>query len=610
MSGKTSIVLLAASVLGVAAQAADWPQWRGPNADGISGETGLLKDWPAEGPAVAWQVETLGEGYSSVSVVGGRIYTQGNVDGIEKVICLNEADGSVVWAVQPEPVKAAVIQRIAEALQRGDRNGDGQLEEAEAIPQLGWDLNKAEIAEGEDADGTAADRAMRLIAALDADGDGVLSQDEGMPVLREFFRDADREDPNTDAEALADQRTTALMTALDADGNGQLVQDEFRQSWLGMAFWRIDQRAQGQRRGDGVLTTAEILEYLKTQEPGRDGLISAEELQAYYAQAFPNRDGLYSEAELGAYLNQGYRNDQGNGPRGQPTVDGDRVYVEGAKGDVCCLDAATGETIWHVSLAEDFGGQLPYWGFSESVLIVGDLAVVTPGGEGGAVVALDKATGEVRWRSDEIRDVAEYSSPVAAEVGGIAQIVQFAKNGVYGLSRDAGRVLWSYRHQKSENSINITTPIVAEDCVLIASAYGNGAGMARITTDNGAQSAAEAYFVPDLDNHHGGLVKVGDHVYGTGSRGLICLRYQTGEIVWQDGSVGKGSLTVADGMLYVLGERYQMALVEATPDGYREHGRFQIENLGRPSWTHPVVANGRLYLRNQHKLTAYDVAGQ
>ncbi|MBM3499761.1 MAG: hypothetical protein FJX74_13960, partial [Armatimonadetes bacterium] len=484
------------------------------------------------------------------------------------------------------------------------------LEEAEGVPMLGWEVNNADQPADDDPAGVATARAQRLVAALDADGDGSLSQDEGMRVLREYFRDADREDPNADAAALADQRTSAIMAALDADGNGELTQEEFRPSWLGMMFWRIDQRPQGQRRGDGKLTTAEILEYIRTQEPGRDGEVTSEELQAYYAQAFPNRDGLYSADELRAHLNQGYRNDQGNGPRGQPTVEGGRVYVEGAKGDVCCLSADTGETIWHVSLVDDFGGAPPWWGFSESVLILGDMAIVTPGGDGGTVVALDKTTGAVLWRSDQVKDVAEYSSPVAAEIGGIPQIVQFAKSGVFGVTRDAGRLLWSYRHQKAENSINIATPVVADDAVLVASAYNNGAGLARITTANGQQSAAEAYFVRELDNHHGGLIKVGDYVYGTGSRGLLCLRHATGEIVWQDQSVGKGSLTVADGRLYVLGERHQMALVEATPEGYREHGRMAVENLGRPTWTHPVVANGRLYVRNQHRLTSYDVTAR
>lgn len=615
MIGKTiarysGVVCSMVFACAIAASAEDWPQWRGPNSDGISTETGLLKEWPAGGPTVIWEIDTLGEGYSCVSVCAGRLYTQGNVDGIEQIIALNEADGSPVWVVQPEPVKAAIEARVAEALARGDRNGDGQLEEAEAVPMLGWEVNKADMPEGDDADGTAAARGARLIAALDKDGDGVLDGGEGARTLGQYFRDIDQEDPNADAAELANQRLKALMAAFDRDSNGELAGEELRGTWLQQSLGQIDSRPQGARRGDGKLTSAEILQYLQTAEPGRDGRITASELQAYYAKAFPNRDGLYTADEVRALLSLGYRNDQGNGPRGQPTIDEGRLYVEGAKGDVSCLDAETGQTIWHVNLIDDFGGTIPNWGYSESVLISGDMAVVTPGGKAGAVVALNKSTGELIWRSDEVTDVAEYSSVVAAEIGGIPEFVQFAKNGVYGLTRDTGRLLWSYRHQKADSSINITTPVVAEDRVLVASAYGNGAGLAAITTTDGQQSAEEVYFEKQLDNHHGGLIKVGDYLYGTGTKGLICMNYLTGEIAWQDRSVGKGCLTVADGMIYMLGERHQMALVEATPDGYREHGRFDIEKLGRPSWTHPVVANGRLYIRNQHKLTAYDVQAQ
>lgn len=615
MIGKTiarhsGVVCLLVFACAIAANAADWPQWRGPNADGISTETGLLKEWPVGGPPVVWEIDTLGEGYSCITVHDGRLYTQGNVDGIEQIIALNEADGSLIWAVQPEPVKAAVEARVAETLARGDRNGDGKLEEAEAVPMLKWEVNSADMPEGDDAEGTAAARAARLMAALDKDGDGALDRNEGTRTFGQYFRDIDQEDPNADVAALANQRVTPLMAALDQDGNGELAGDELRGTWLQQGIRQIDSRPQGARRGDGKLTSAEILQYLQTVEPGRDGRITASELQTYYAKAFPNRDGIYTADELRALLSLGYRNNQGNGPRGQPTVHEGRLYVEGAKGDVTCLDAETGQTIWHLNLIDDLGGTIPNWGYSESVLISGDMAIVTPGGNAGAVVALSKDTGELIWRSDEVKDVAEYSSVVATEAGGIPQFVQFAKNGVYGLTRDAGRLLWSYRHQKADNSINITTAVVAEDRVLIASAYGNGAGLAAITTAEGKQAAEEVYFEKQLDNHHGGIIKVGDYVYGTGSKGLICMNYVTGEIAWQDGSVGKGSLTVADGMIYMLGERHQMALVEATPEGYREHGRFDIEKLGRPSWTHPVIANGRLYIRNQHKLTAYDVRAQ
>ncbi|HJN18471.1 MAG TPA: PQQ-binding-like beta-propeller repeat protein [Armatimonadota bacterium] len=591
------------------AHAGDWPQWRGPNGDGVSTETGLLKDWPEGGPEVAWEIDNIGEGYSTACVVGDRIYTQGNVNGVEHIIALNAADGSLIWAIQPEPVKAGVEAKITKAIADGDANGDGQLEEAEALRMdgFGWDVNKAEVPAGDDAAATAAARAARLMAGLDGDNDGSVTMAEGASAFRQYFRDLDQEDPNADADALADARAAAEMDARDANDDDILEGEELNGSWLRMFMRQIDKREQG-RRGDGKLTLAEVLDYLKNQEPGRDGKITEGEMATYYAKALPNRDGLYSTDELRAHLSLGYTNGQGNGPRGTPTFEDGKLYVQGGFGDVACLNAEDGSTVWHVNLIEDFGGPIPYWGFSESILITGDMAIITPGGEGGTVAALNKTTGEVIWRANEVTTPAEYSTAVPADIGGIAQIVQFAKGGVYGLSRDEGRLLWTYDHAKGGRTINIATPIVADDHVLLSSSYGNGAGLAKITTADGAQSAEEVWFEKALDNHHGGLIKLGDHVYGTGNGGLVCINYLTGEIAWQDKSVGKGSLTIADGMIYMLGERHEIALVEASPDGYVEHGRFGIENLGKPSWTHPVVANGRLYIRNQNKLTAYNIS--
>ena len=592
----------------LAAHSADWPRWRGPNADGISQETGLLREWPADGPKVVWEVETVGEGYSTVSVVGDRIYTQGNVDGIEKTIALNAADGSVVWAVQPEPLQAAANARVQDALKRGDTNGDGKLEESEALAILGWDVNKAEKPIAGDAREIAAQRVARLLAALDKDGDEVLTRAEAGGGLGSAFSGIDRKDPNADVAALAKQRTDALFNAVDKDGDGTLVREEYGSTWLQQGVWRIDSRPQGARRGDGKLTRDEVEGYLSKREAGKDGKLTEEELHDFYVQTFPNCDGIYTAEELGAQFG-GYRHSVGNGPRGAPTVEGNRIYVEGGSGDVCCLDAATGKTIWHVSLTKDFGGKVPGWGYSESPLVEADMLIVTPGGDGGMVVALNKATGELIWRSDEITGPAEYSTPVLAVVGGIRQIVQFGKENVFGLTVDKGRLMWTYRHQKARSSINITTPVISDDHVLISSAYGNGTGLAKITTAGGKQSTQEVYFEKQLPNHHGGIIKLGDYVYGTSDRGLVCMNFLTGEIAWQDKSVGKGSLTVADGMLYLLSEKHMAGLAEATPEGYREHGRIKIRSLGKPSWAHPVVANGRLYIRNQHILTAYDVKG-
>jgi len=234
------------------------------------------------------------------------------------------------------------------------------------------------------------------------------------------------------------------------------------------------------------------------------------------------------------------------------------------------------------------------------------LVIVTPGGSDGTVAALNKITGEIVWRSRAVTEGAQYSSPVAADIGGVRQIIQFARESVFGVTADNGDALWSYSNP-CNSTANVSTPVAYENHVFAASAYGTGGGLARIVPDGNGQKAEEVYFEQKMQNHHGGMVRVDDHLYGFGSSGLICMDYLTGEIAWADRSVTKGSLIVVDGMLYCLGERHQMALVEATHKEYREHGRFGIENLGRPSWAHPVVANDRLYIRNQQRLTAYDI---
>ena len=299
----------------------------------------------------------------------------------------------------------------------------------------------------------------------------------------------------------------------------------------------------------------------------------------------------------------------GDGPRGTPTVDGNRLYVEGGNGDVACLETATGKTVWHVNLRADFGGGVPGWGYSESPLIVGDLIIVTPGGKAGTLLALDKHTGQPVWRSKEVTEGAHYSSPVVAVIGGVRQIVQFANQSVFGVSLDNGESLWRYT-APANGTANCCTPIVVEDLVFASSAYGTGGGLVKIVSAGSRQLAEEVYFEKKVACHHGGLVLVGDYLYSCGGGPLLCMELKTGKIRWQSRSAGKGSLCVADGMLYVLGENHELALAEVTPEGYREHGRFKIPGHDRPAWAHPVVTGGRLYVRDQQSLIAYDVSAK
>ncbi|HEV8189173.1 MAG TPA: PQQ-binding-like beta-propeller repeat protein [Pyrinomonadaceae bacterium] len=395
-----AILLLALAQQALAQSAADWPQWRGPNRDGISKETGLLKQWPAEGPPLVWKASGAGGGYSSFSVANGKLYTMGLRGEREYVVAFDVATGKEAWST-----------------------------------------------------------------------------------------------PH------------------------------------GSAF----------------------------------------------------------------------RNDRGDGPRGTPTVDGDRVYALGGSGDLTALDARTGKIVWSKNVLKEFGGSNITWGISESPLVLGDKVLVNPGGPGASIVALNKANGALIWKSQS--DKAGYSSAIPVEVNGTTQVVFFTAERAVGLDAKDGRLLWEYG-KPANNVANVATPIARGNRVFISSDYDTGGGVVEIKADNKAQ---EVWFTKNMRNHHSSSVLIGDYLYGFSSAILTAIRFDTGEIAWRDRSVGKGSLVYADGNLYCFSENGVVGLVEATPTGYKEKGRFRIAQGNLPTWTHPVVVGGRLYLRDQDTIYAYDV---
>jgi outer membrane protein assembly factor BamB len=380
-----------------------WHQWRGPNRDGHSAETGLLREWPAAGPRRLWQARGAGTGYSSLSAAHGRVYTMGARDGTEYVMAFDAATGQKLW-----------------------------------------------------------------------------------------------ETPN------------------------------------------------GNR----------------------------------------------------------FRNEQGDGPRGTPTVDGNRVYAFGGSGELSALDAATGSKAWSVNVVRTFGGIVPYWGYSESPLIVGDRIVVNAGGRRASIVAINKADGKTLWQNHG--DEAGYSSPVLLRTGSLQQVVFFT--GERGLAVDPrdGRLLWSY-DRASNNTANIATPVVRGNRVFFSSDYGTGAGMVAVKAAGNIAAAEEVYFTREMRNHHSSSVLVGDILYGFSSSILTALNFDTGQMAWRDRSVGKGSLAYADGMLYLYSERGVVGLAEANPTAYRERGRFTLETSNSPTWAHPIITDGKLILRDQDNIYAYDV---
>ena len=311
-----------------------------------------------------------------------------------------------------------------------------------------------------------------------------------------------------------------------------------------------------------------------------------------------------------------FTNAWGDGPRSTPTVDGDVLYALGAHGDLTCLDTATGKQRWRLSLVKDLGGTVPTWGYSESPLVDGDQLIVTPGGNQGALAAIDKKSGKVIWRSKELDHGAAYSSAMPAVVGGIRFYIQMTDSAVVGVAARDGKLFW-----QTDLAVNGTavcpTPIVAGDQVYVTSGYGAGCGLLKLTAEQGMVKAETIYDNKVMTNHHGGVVKVGEHIYGfSDDGGWTCQEFSTGRRSWNRGKLGKGSLTAADGKLYLYAENDGVCvLIDVNPKAWTEVGRFtipretKIERKAGKIWTHPVVANGKLYLRDQDLIFCFDVKG-
>lgn len=309
--------------------------------------------------------------------------------------------------------------------------------------------------------------------------------------------------------------------------------------------------------------------------------------------------------------------DYREGSRCTPTVDGERLYALGVSGDLVCLRVQDGKLLWQKNLIKDFGGTLPYYreayGYTESPLVDVDRVVVTPGEPKTTIVALDKHTGKPLLSASvpethKGSSRADYGSLVVATAAGRRQYVAFLHGGLVGVAADNGALLWRY-NRPSSGIVNCNTAVIHEDLVFNSSGYGKGAGLARIANVGDGVRAEEVYFTKRMKNLHGAMVLVDGYVYGGSEPGmLVCLELRTGKGGWTERRAGKGSITYADGHLYYRDEHGPMLLIEANPGQYVEKGRFDPPDRSRArAWAHPVVANGRLYLRDQDVLLCYDV---
>ena len=345
------------------------------------------------------------------------------------------------------------------------------------------------------------------------------------------------------------------------------------------------------------------------------------------------------------------------GPGCTPTVDGELLYVVGLGGDLACLQVRDGKILWQRSLTRDFGGHAPMWSYRESPLVDGDKVICTPGGQDATLVALDKLTGKTIWKSKVPGGSggaaggpggpgrgpgrspggpggpavvpawsgggfggsgAAYASAIAIDFDGQRQYVQFTAKALVGVAASDGKFLWRYDRPANRMGINCSTPIYHDGLVFAASAYGAGGGLVKLSKDaSGGVKAEEVYSTTKMQNHHGGMILVDGCLYGAngGNEGgfLVCLDFQTGKVLWDGRDSGqrrppKGSLALADGRLYYRTEKGTMLLIEPNPKQYVERGRFdQPDRSGSPAWTHPVIANGKLYLRDQDVLLCYDI---
>ena len=294
------------------------------------------------------------------------------------------------------------------------------------------------------------------------------------------------------------------------------------------------------------------------------------------------------------------------GARATPTVDGDTVYHLSELGRLTAFDVQTGEERWSVDIMKTFNAEKPEYGYSESVLILGEVLFCCPAGEEGYIAALDKKTGDTLWANNDIKDAVGNCSPVLVDIENQQHLITLSASSILSFDPDNGRLLWQYPYANSREN-NVADVIVSDGLVFASSGYGKGSILLEPKKQaDGSFSVNPVWTTELLDNHHGGVVLLDGFLYGAGTeaRGWFCLDFKTGAQKWQ--TRGKGSLTYADGHLYCFDERGTMSLVKAVPEKYDQAGSFQVPKGGEGLyWAHPVVCGGRLYVRHSDKLYAY-----
>lgn len=306
-----------------------------------------------------------------------------------------------------------------------------------------------------------------------------------------------------------------------------------------------------------------------------------------------------------------FTNAWGDGPRSTPTVIGKHLYAISGKGKLVCLNTGDGSTAWSTSM-EDLGGKVPYWGYTESILHDNGNIICTPGGSKGAIASLNAESGKVVWQSSDFTDEAQYSSIMKATLHGKAQYIQRTMKSIVGIDASNGKLLW--KTDFPGRTAMIPTPIIKGNHIYITGGYGTGCTLIKVQQD---WSVEEVYFNKNMKNHHGGVVLAGNSVFGySDGVGWIMQDMKSGEEVWSEKQkLGKGAVTMADNHFYCLSESNgKVELLENSEKGYISKGSFTLSPQSdiRASrgkiWTHPVIVDGNLYLRDQDMIYCYDIS--
>lgn len=295
------------------------------------------------------------------------------------------------------------------------------------------------------------------------------------------------------------------------------------------------------------------------------------------------------------------------GARTCPTIDGDRGYILSGAARLVCFDSRTGVILWSENIDEKFEGLDPRVGYAESLLVDGDSVICSPGGENASLVALDKRTGETIWTTVGFSDQSAYCSPILVERGGSRLIVTVTARSLAGVDVETGELVWRAPFDvDAEDPNHSVSPVYEDGRIYITSGHRDGGCMYELAADG--RSIEQRWTDENLNTLHGGLVTVEGHVYGTSTKGRwICLDLSTGNVMYETRGVGMGSVIYADGMLYCYGEKGRLGLVKAFPGEYQLVSSFEIPNGGGPHWAHPVISDGRLYVRHGNAIMAYDI---